>query len=47
VSVLNDIDILINASLDGFLGEISEKWLEFSKLSNLGELMLEIFPDMM
>ena len=45
--VFNQKHILINASLQCFLGHLPEERYELAKLPHLGELLLEILPDLM
>ena len=47
MSILNNEHILIDASLEGCFDKFLEEWDEFTKFSDLSELMLEVDPDIM
>ena len=47
MSELNDINILVDTSLEGNFQELLEERNELTKLSHLGKLMLEKLPDLM
>ena len=45
--ILNNVHILCNASLQSRLSQFLEERYKFTKLTNLGELLLEVTPDIM
>ena len=45
MSILNDVNVLCDASFERLSCEFFEEWDEFPQLSNFRELLLEVLPD--